>query len=76
MTLSADQSAEYTVYRRCRLLEAARVGAFRRTAVRKGETTTGKLLSKMPYAPVVVVRATIQGRAEAQVPTWAVEWLD
>lgn len=70
------EGPEYTTYRSCRLLQAARVGAFRRKAVRKGETTTGKLVSKMPYAPVVAVRATIPGRAEAQVPAWAVEWLE
>lgn len=70
------QSQDFTSYRRCRLLQTARVGTFKRTAVRKGEVTIGKLVSKMPYAPLVAVRPTIEGRGEAQVPEWAVEWLE
>ncbi|HEY2703168.1 MAG TPA: hypothetical protein VGL20_05710 [Candidatus Dormibacteraeota bacterium] len=70
------QADDFTTYRPCRLLTAARVGTFKRTAVRKGDVTTGRLVSKMPYAPVVSVRPTVGGRGEAVVPVWAVEWLE
>lgn len=70
------QTQDFTTYRRCRLLKAARTGTFKRVAVRMGEETTGRLVSKMPYAPMVTVRPTIAGRGEAEVPEWAVEWID
>ena len=70
------QADDDATYRRCRLLTTARAGTLRRTAARRGDVTTGRLVSRMPYAPVVSVRPTVDGRGEAVVPVWAVEWLE
>lgn len=66
----------YTTYRPCRALKAARTGTLRRASVRRGDVTAGMLVSRIPYAPVVTLRPTVAGRSEAMVPEWTVEWLE